>query len=316
MILSASRRTDIPAFWSDWFLRRLREGFVYVRNPMNPCQISCIPLSPDVVDCIVFWTKNPVPLAERLEELEGYPYYFQYSITGYGKDVEPRLPDKKTVLIPLFRELSQKLGPKRMVWRYDPIFFSNRYPSEYHLRAFEEIANRLEGCGERVLISFIDLYAKTKRGVAGLELLPPPSGEDLLAFASKLAAIARKYGFSIESCAEKLDLAPAGVRHGHCIDRALIEEIIDCRLNAARDKNQRPECGCFESVDIGLYNTCLNGCRYCYATFDSEQVAHQINLYDPASPLLCSKVGALDIVRERKVSSLRDFQSSLFYYGG
>ncbi len=312
MILSASRRTDIPAFWSDWFLRRLREGYVYVRNPMNPRQISRIPLSPDVVDCIVFWTKNPAPLVKRLDELEGYPCYFQYSLTGYGKDVESGLPDKKTVLIPLFRELSQRLGPKRVVWRYDPILFSRRYPPEYHLRAFEEIAKRLEGYGERVVISFVDLYAKTKRGTAGLELSPPPSDGELLDFAAKLSAIAGKYGFEMESCAEKLDLEPAGVRHGSCIDKALIEEIIGCRLAAAKDKNQRSQCGCFESVDVGLYNTCRNGCRYCYATFNPEQVERQVALYDPASPLLCSKVEAGDVIRERKVASLRDPRSSLF----
>ena len=118
MILSVSRRTDIPSYWSDWFLRRIKEGFACVRNPMNPHQISQISLSPEVVDCIVFWTKNPGPLAKRLDELDGYPYYFQYSLTGYGKDVESNLPDKKAVLIPLFQELSRKLGPKRVVWRY------------------------------------------------------------------------------------------------------------------------------------------------------------------------------------------------------
>lgn len=312
MILSASRRTDIPSYWSDWFLRRLREGFVYVRNPMNPRQISRIALSPQVVDCIVFWTKNPGPLAERLGELEGYPYYFQYSLTCYGRDVESNLPDKKTVLIPLFRRLARELGPDRVIWRYDPILFSRRYTPEYHLRAFEEIAGRLEGCTRRVVISFVDLYAKTRRGTAGLDLSPPPGDGELLEFAGKLAAIARRHGLTMESCAEKLDLEPAGVRHGHCIDKELIEEIIGCRLTAAKDKNQRPECGCFESVDIGLYNTCRNGCRYCYATFNPEQVERQTALYDPDSPLLCGRVELGDVVRERKAASLRDAQVSLF----
>ncbi len=312
MILSASRRTDIPSYWSDWFLRRLREGFVYVRNPMNPRQISRVPLSPQVVDCIVFWSKNPGPLAKRLGELEDYPFYFQYSLTGYGKDVESNLPDKKEVLIPLFQELSKRLGPHRVVWRYDPILFSQRYPPEYHLRAFEEIARRLEGYGERVVISFVDLYAKTKRGTAWLELWDPPGDGELLEFAGKLAALARKYGFDMESCAEKIDLGPAGVRHGHCIDKALIERIIGCRLTASKDKNQRPECGCFESIDIGIYNTCRNGCRYCYATFNPEQVARQTALYHPDSPLLCSRVEEGDVIHERKVTSLRDAQFSLF----
>lgn len=306
MILSVSRRTDIPNYWADWFLRRIREGFVYVRNPINAHQISRVDLSPEVVDCIVFWSKNPSALAKRLDELEGYQYYFQYTITGYGKDVEPGLPDKKEVLIPLFQDLSRRLGPKRVIWRYDPILFSERYTPAYHLRAFEDIAQRLEGCAQRTIISFVDLYAKTKRSTATLNLCPPPSDGELLDFAGKAAEIARKHGFAIESCAERIDLQAAGIQHGSCIDKALIEDIIGCRLTASKDKNQRPECGCFESIDLGSYNTCSNGCRYCYATFDPKQVERQTKLYDPASPLLCGVLGPEDKVTVRKVRSLRD----------
>lgn len=312
MILSASRRTDIPSCWSDWFLRRLQEGYVYVRNPMNPHQISRIPLSPEVVDCIIFWTKNPLPLIKRLDELEEYQYYFQYTITGYGKDVESGLPNKKEVLIPAFQELSRKLGSKRVVWRYDPIFFSDMYTPDYHLHAFEKIAQRLEGYAQRVVVSFVDLYAKIKRAAAELHFRMPPSDAELLDFAGKLAAIARKYGFAVESCAEKIDLQAAGIHHGSCIDKALIEEMIGCSLTASRDKNQRAECGCFESIDVGIYNTCRNGCKYCYATFHSAQVDQQMKLYDPASPLLCGSIGPEDMVKERKVKSLREGQISLF----
>lgn len=312
MILSVSRRTDIPNYWADWFLRRVREGFVYIRNPINAHQISRVELSPEVVDCIVFWSKNPTALAGRLEELEGYQYYFQYTITGYGKDVEPGLPDKKSVLVPLFQDLSRRLGPQRVIWRYDPILFSQRYPPEYHLRAFEEIARRLEGYTRRAVISFVDLYAKTRRSTAGLNLAPPPSDGELLDFAGQLVAIAGRYGLEVESCAERIDLQAAGIRHGSCIDKALIEEITGFRLTASKDKNQRPECGCFESIDIGSYNTCRNGCRYCYATFNPELVDRQTGLYDPDSPLLCGAVGPEDVVKDRKVSSLRDGQASLF----
>lgn len=312
MILSASRRTDIPNYWADWFLRRLKEGYVDIRNPINAHQISRVRLSPEVVDCIVFWSKNPSALARRLDELEGYPYYFQYTITGYGTDMEPGLPGKKDVLIPLFQDLSRRLGPKRVIWRYDPILFSRRYTPQYHLRAFEEIAQRLSGYTCRVVISFVDLYAKTRRATAGLELDPPPGDGDLLSFAKRLAEIAGRYGLIVESCAELIDLQAAGIQHGACIDKALIEDLIGCRLTASKDKNQRPECGCFESIDVGLYNTCRNGCRYCYATFNPQQVERQVALYDPASPLLCGVPGPEDVVKERPVRSLRDGQTSLF----
>lgn len=312
MILSVSRRTDIPNYWADWFLRRVREGFVDVRNPLNIHQVSRVPISPEVVDCIVFWSKYPAALAARLDELEAYPYYFQYTITGYGKDVEPGLPDKKEAVIPLFLELSRRLGPKRVIWRYDPILFSRKYTPEYHLRAFEEIARRLEGASQLVVISFVDLYARTQRNTAGLELSPPPSDQELLSFAKELAGIAWRYGFQVESCAERIDLQAAGIRHGSCIDKARIEDLIGCRLTASKDKGQRPECGCFESIDIGSYNTCRNGCRYCYATFNAALVERQTGLYSPDSSLLCSTLEPTDVVKERQVASLRDPQISLF----
>lgn len=312
MILSVSRRTDIPNYWAEWFLRRLQEGFVYIRNPINAHQISRVELSPEVVDCIVLWSKNPSALAKRLDGLEPYPYYFQYTITGYGKDVEPGLPDKKEVLIPLFQDLSRRLGPLRVVWRYDPILFSRRYTPEYHLRAFEEIARQLEGYANRVVISFVDLYAKTRRSTANLDLCPPPGDGELLDFAVRLAVAAGRHGFTVESCAERIDLQAAGVRHGSCIDKALIEEITGYTLKADKDKNQRPECGCFESIDLGSYNTCRSGCRYCYATLNPALVERQTALYDPASPLLCGVPGPEDVVKERSVRSLRDGQISLF----
>ncbi len=160
MILSVSRRTDIPNYYSDWFLNRIKEGFLYVRNPMNAHQISRINLSPSVVDCIVFWTKNPKSMMERLDELKDYPYYFQFTLTGYGKDVEPGLPDQRTERISIFKELSEKIGRNRVIWRYDPLLISKKYTAEYHGKAFEEMAYRLSGYTRKVIISFMDFYAK------------------------------------------------------------------------------------------------------------------------------------------------------------
>ena len=143
MILSASRRTDIPNYYSEWFFNRIKEGFLYVRNPMNAHQISRIQITPEVVDCIVFWTKNSAPMLQRLDEIKAYQYYFQFTLTGYGNDVEVHLPDKKTGMIPIFQKLSDKIGRQRVIWRYDPIFFSDRYTREYHLKAFRQIAEDL-----------------------------------------------------------------------------------------------------------------------------------------------------------------------------
>lgn len=139
MILSVSRRTDIPNYYSEWFLDRLKEGYLYVRNPINIHQISKITLSPEVIDCIVFWTKNPQPMLARLHELEPYPYYFQFTLTGYGNDIEPHVPPKKEIIIPAFRTLSRKIGKERVIWRYDPIIFTDKYSPAYHVKAFAQI---------------------------------------------------------------------------------------------------------------------------------------------------------------------------------
>lgn len=170
MIISVSRRTDIPAFYAEWFYNRLRAGYVLVRNPMNVHSVSKVALSPEVVDAFVFWTKNPLPLMKRLDELAEYPYYFQFTLTGYGKDIEPGLPDKKQVLLPAFKELAAKTCRQRVIWRYDPIFFSSRYSAEYHLECFEALAAELSGSTERCVISFMDEYRNTKRNAQ--KLLP------------------------------------------------------------------------------------------------------------------------------------------------
>lgn len=168
MILSASRRTDIPNYYSDWFLNRIREGFLYVRNPMNPRQVSRIELSPELVDCIVFWTKNPEPMLKRLGELDTYPYYFQFTLTGYGQDIEPGVPDKRKIVIPTFQQLSTSIGLNRVIWRYDPILFTPMYTPEYHLRAFSYIAEALKGFTNRCVISFVDRYAKNSKNLKQL----------------------------------------------------------------------------------------------------------------------------------------------------
>ena len=251
MILSVSRRTDIPGFYSDWFFNRIRDGFLYVRNPMNAHQISRINLSPEVVDCIVFWTKNPVPMLERLDELEKYNYYFQFTITGFDRDMEPNLPDKREVLIPTFQRLSQQLGKERVIWRYDPIALNERYDADYHKRAFREIADSLAGHTEKAVISFVDLYAKIRRNMAK-QKVREASDAEMLELAEHLVRIARERDLVVESCAERINLHSVGVEHGCCIDRRLIERLIGCPLKVDKDKNQRQECGCYESIDVGL----------------------------------------------------------------
>lgn len=311
MILSVSRRTDIPNYYSEWFFNRIKEGFVYVRNPMNVHRVGKITISPEVVDCIVFWTKNPEPMINRLDELAEYNYYFQFTLTGYGRDMECNVLHKKERMIPVFRELSKRIGKQKVIWRYDPIIFTRKYTPEYHLKAFEQIATALRGYTEKCVISFVDEYAKNKKNMELLDSYELDKSE-LLEFAKNISQIAKANGMSIGSCAESIDLDECGIEHNCCIDKALIEEITGIKLKAGKDKNQRQACGCMESVDIGTYNTCKNGCKYCYANYSEESVVKNCSTYAPDSPILCGVLDANDKITERKVKSLKEQQLSFF----
>ena len=301
MILSVSRRTDIPAFYSEWFFNRLKEGFVFVRNPMNIHQVSRVTLSPEAIDCIVFWSKNPKPMLTRLDELKGYLYYFQFTINPYDKELELGVPRKEGI-ISTFKELSEKIGKKRVIWRYDPIILTGRMGVDYHVRYFEEIAKRLEGYTETCVISFVDLYQKTRRNLKDTTAREP-SHIEMVEIASKLCTIAKMYGITIQTCAEEIELDSIGIKHGKCIDSALIEDLLGVKMVVGKDPNQRKECGCVQSIDIGEYNTCSHGCKYCYANFKNGVVSVNRAAHNPDSPLLIGNLGPEDKVTERKMVS-------------
>ena len=303
MILSVSRRTDIPQYYSDWFFNRMKEGFLYVKNPMNSHQVSRIELSPDLVDLVVFWTKNPEPMMKRIDELGEIPYYIQFTLTGYGRGMEPGLPDKRE-LIRIFRETAETAGRNRMVWRYDPVLLNERYPAEYHFRAFEAIAEGICGCTDKVVISFLDCYGKTKRNMRGIPLETPDT-ETMKRMGETFVKTAERFGMRVESCAEAVALSDVGIRHGSCIDPAMAEQILGVPIQVKKDKNQRPVCGCVESVETGAYDTCLCGCKYCYANDSEEAVKRRRAVYDADSPLLCGTVEEGDRITVRRTARIR-----------
>lgn len=311
MIISASRRTDIPTYYSEWFYNRMKDGFVFVRNPMNIHQISKVSLSPDVIDGIVFWTKNPRPMMNKLDLLKDYMYYFQFTVNSYAQDIESNIPNKNDVIIPTFQELSKLIGLDRVIWRYDPVLLSHKYSIEYHIRYFEEIAKRLSGYTKKCIISFVDLYRNTQNNTKDLGLLPLDPNT-MYEIAKRLVEIASQYGIVIESCAEKVNLEQFGIEHGHCIDCNLFEKLLGYKLDLEKDKNQREECGCMASIDIGMYNTCKNGCKYCYANYSANTVSKLSAAHDPSSPLISGVVGDDDVIKERVVKSCKDCQIRLF----
>lgn len=289
MIISASRRTDIPAFYTEWFLNRIKEGYVCVINPFNTKQANRISLKKEDVDCIVFWTKNPKPLMERLDELDGYNYYFQYTINSYGKDMEPGVPSKSEELIDTFIELSKKIGKDKVIWRYDPIVFTEKYNKDWHITYFEKIASKLANYTTKCVFSFVDLYAKTKRNTKDLKILPITES-DMNDIAKEFSIIAKKYNLELCTCCEKIELERYGIHHNSCIDGNLIEKLFGIRVSDKLD-GQREACGCLKCNDIGAYNTCLHRCKYCYATFNNEMVDSNIKLHNPNSPIMIGELG-------------------------
>lgn len=304
MILSASRRTDIPAFFPDWFMNRLRDGYVLVRNPMNYHQVSKIELSPAVLDCIVFWTKNPRPILRHLAEIgETYPFYFQYTLNAYGKDVEQNLPNLGERIHTL-QTLSDAIGNERVIWRYDPVLLSPVYDVRWHVESFGRLAKELAPFVESVVFSYFDPYPKVENNTRGLGIRPCVSAE-METLAQEFSRIARANRLTIKTCAEAIDLEKYGIEHNCCIDPKLIEKITGYAIRAKKDSNQRPECGCTESIDIGQYNTCCHGCRYCYANFNPKSVETFLRQHVKNSPLLIGQPENADKVTTRKMKLLR-----------
>ena len=232
MIVSVSRRTDIPALYPQWFVNRLLAGEVLVPNPYNRKKVSRISLSRDVVDCFVFWSKNPEPMIPylRMIDMLEYPYYFEMTITGYGKEMEPNLPSTEES-IATFILLSERLGKERMDFRFDPIILNEKYPLSYHLEQFDMMCEWLHRYTTRCIFSFVDPY----KGSRFLE----PEPEEMEAAASGLAKIAAKYGLPLYTCAEKINLEKYGVGHAACIDKGKIERLVGYKLDVKKDSGQR-----------------------------------------------------------------------------
>lgn len=299
MILSVSRRTDIPACYADWFFNRLREGFVCVRTPRNPHRIIHVSLGTESVDGIVFWSKNPAPMLERLSLLKQYTYYFQFTVTPYGYDVEPNVPDKAEKIVPVFRRISDAIGPMRVIWRYDPILLNPRYDLKFHLSAFETFSKALEGYTGKCIFSFADDYKGTRRNQEALALKDISYAQQRT-IARAFSEIAKSHGIAIETCAEEIDLSEYNIGHARCVDKQLLEYISGHALNVKKAQGQRRLCGCAQSIDIGIYNSCKNGCLYCYANYSLSLMRKNISLHDNASSLLCGHVKEGDVLQEKR----------------
>lgn len=288
----------------------MREGFVLVRNPVNPKQVSRVSLSSDVLDCVVFWTKDASPALGWLDQIKT-PYCFQYAVNPYGNDLEPYVPSKREKGIDTFIRLSEKIGPKRVAWRYNPVVVNSKYDEAYHINYFEKLANRLSSHAGRCVVSFLDMYPKIEREMRAFGI-NESTAEQKLRLMHSFSEIAKSYDIPLFSCSESGDYAGFGILPGGCIEKSMVEDAVGFKFEATKDTGQRAECRCIESIDIGAYDTCLHGCLYCYANRSNDIVRGKAKGYDPASPLLCSTLREEDHITKRKVSPLVRREPTLF----
>lgn len=282
MIIQTGSRTDIPAFYSRWFLNRLEEGYVMVRNPYNPSAVTRYDLNPEVVDMILFCTKNPAPMLPHMDKLKDYGQFWFVTLTPYGKDIEPNMPDKRNI-IKSFKELSDIVGPDAVTWRYDPILVDENYTVERHLTAFETIARELSGYTRECVISFVDLYKKVQRNYPELKAV---TYKDRLKLGAHMKEIADHFGMNLKTCGEGDELAPYGADCSGCMTIETYERALGEKLNVPSFKPVRKECACFLGNDIGAYDTCGHLCRYCYANTNADLVKQNMQSHDPDSPFL------------------------------
>ncbi len=288
MIISASRRTDIPAFYTPWFIHRIRAGWCRVSNPFNPGQVTEVSLRPQDVDAIVFWTRHPLPLVPHLKELEdrAYRFYFLYTLMANPREIDPNSPSPRDALT-IFRRLADRIGPERVIWRYDPIVLSSLTDVDFHKKTFRYLCGELAGHTRRCMTSGVNPYRKaTKRfRDRGVELRPL-DGEEFGNLMQFMAEEAGARGIEVFSCAQTPDADHRGVKHGKCIDDEYIEHVFGVEVSHRKDPSQRKACGCVVSKDIGMYNTCLFGCLYCYATHSFEKAKENYRSHDPTAPSL------------------------------
>ena len=299
MIINTGCRTDIPAFYAKWFMNRIREGYVLVRNPYNPNQVTKYNLSPEVVDCLAFCTKNPEPMLTYLDELDMYKQYWFVTITPYGKDIEPNVPDKPKV-IEGFKKLSNHIGVDSIGWRYDPIFIGNGFDINKHIECFEKMAKELKGYTHNCTISFLDLYEKVKRNAPDIK---PPIKEEQIEIAKAFARIGKENDMVIHACCEKTYLSQYGLQCNGCMSQEIVEKAINNTLQPPKRKNLRQECNCLMGNDIGAYNTCGHLCKYCYANANKQFVIENIKKHDDNSPFLIGRSEPGDKITEAKQKS-------------
>ncbi len=309
MIINVGGRTDIVNYYGEWLFKRFEEGFVYSRNPFYPNYVYKYPLNPDVVDCVIFCSKNYAPILKELHKIsDKYNVFCHYTITAYGKDIEPNVPDIDTSIETLIN-LSKIVGAQRIAWRYDPILLTDFYTVKKHLKTFEYMTERLSPHAAFCIFSFVEMYKKLEKNMP--EIIPF-SGTDKKEILTGIGEIARKYNLRVQTCAGKEDYSRYGIMQSGCITSEILAKANNLSFKKVAHKGNRKNCKCMPSRDIGAYDTCPNGCKYCYANKNPDIAYKNMKLHDPDSPILIGNIKDTDIIVEGKQESFLINQCRLF----
>ncbi len=295
MILNTGARTDTVQFYTEWLLKRFEEGYVYTRNPLFPNKVTRYELSPDKIDLVLFCSKNYKPILPRLHEITNrYRTYFHYTITAYGKDVEPLVPSIDESIQTLVA-LSEQVGKQRIAWRYDPVLVTDKYTIDVHAKTFEYMAEKLSPYVDRCIFSFVEMYKKLQTNMP--EIIPLTE-TDKNRIAEILGGIAQRYGIILQTCGTNGDFTRYGIQRSGCATLEILGAANGCEFKELKHKGMREGCHCIESRDIGAYDTCLNGCKYCYANKNPQKAKDRFKLHDPNSPLLLGMLLPTDEVTQ------------------
>ena len=291
MIINTGGRTDTVQYYTEWLLKRFSEGWVLSRNPLFPNKVTRYELTPEKVDCVVFCSKNYKPILPRIHEItDRFPTYFYYTITAYGRDMEPGVPSIEESIQTL-AELSEKVGKGRVAWRYDPVLLTDTYTAERHFETFGRMAERLAPHVDRCIFSFVEMYKKLDFKMPELS---PISAEQKDRLAQGHENIAARYGLHIQTCGTDDDYSLYGIHSSGCMTLEILGRANGLEFRDLSHRGMRAGCHCIESRDIGAYDTCINGCRYCYANTDDRLALENYKRHDPDSPLLLGRIRPQD----------------------
>lgn len=294
MILFVSGRTDIVAFYTEWFMNRYEAGFLDVRNPFNRHLVSRINFSD--VDAILFCTKNPSPIVDKLA-LINKPIVFHVTLTPYKKNIEPNVPEK-TKIIEAIKKISNIIGPENVYVRYDPIFLNDEYTLDYHKRAFEKMTNLLDGYVKHIIVSFIDDYKNVRKNSSVLNYREFTK-TDFKEIGKSFSNLAKLHGMTVQTCFEDETLVEYGFIKGECMSKELAYSLTGKEFKKWKARKEN-KCLCVEMVDVGVYNTCMHFCKYCYANFDEAIVNKNKEKHNPKSSLLIGELESDDVIKERR----------------